>query len=174
MRKIKTPRERMEARERCQKANAAFTDAEVRRIRKDCEGGRVSYLELAKAWGCGMQTIRKIHRQETYSWVIDEGGEIKTNNPEQSYTVETRQDKDELLIEESQKRFLERFGADGLGNSRKETELISVEAIQRQEKMMSGGEKTAQEIMEENRVEAEGVLKVGDKAAGERARLQNE
>jgi len=68
----KTLRERLEARERCQKANAIFSDDEIRTIRRACDKGDASYVEIAQEYGCGMQTVRKIHRMETYTWVREE------------------------------------------------------------------------------------------------------
>ena len=71
----KTLRERLEARERCQKANAIFSDDEIRTIRRACDKGDASYVEIAQEYGCGMQTVRKIHRMETYTWVREEAAE---------------------------------------------------------------------------------------------------
>lgn len=88
MKALRTQREREEARERSQKANALFTDAEVRQIRKALAGGGVSYLEIAQAHGCGVQTIKKLKRGDTYGWVLEEGAENLEAREESRYSRE--------------------------------------------------------------------------------------
>ena len=88
----KTLRERQEARERCQKANAIFSDEEVRRIRSDCDRGGASYLVVAQGWGCGMQTVRKIHRRETYSWVLDKASVGSPRIADAEYSIVPQDD----------------------------------------------------------------------------------
>lgn len=75
----RTPAERREARAKSQKANALFTDGEVRQIRARLAKGGISYLELAQELGCGVGTLRKLNNGETYGWVMMEGGEVSRN-----------------------------------------------------------------------------------------------
>lgn len=94
---------------RCQKANARFTDSDIWRIREACERPGVHYKDIAKAWGCGVQTVERIHKRLTYIFVPEKGQEVEKMPEERAeYTVleevpettpEERQARDRLLKE---------------------------------------------------------------------------
>jgi len=146
---VKNPRERQEARERCQKANAAFTDAEVRRIRADCDEGKASYVEIAQAWGCGMQTVRKMHRRETYTWVKDAEGEEVEGKTIPEYKVDGIRDSLEAeAARKSAERFQERFGPTGMGKGETARNMTISPEIRARGAAMLGHGPTAQDIAE--------------------------
>jgi len=57
-------------------SGAKFTDAEVRNIRSVARAGEVSARDQARLYGCGVETMRRIIRGETYWWVADEEEEL--------------------------------------------------------------------------------------------------
>ena len=62
---------RAEALRRQRTSNAALSDEEVARIKRNLAGG-MSPREIAQAYGVGAETIRKIARGDTYHWVTTE------------------------------------------------------------------------------------------------------
>lgn len=59
------------ARQRQRLANSGFTEVQVQRIRELARNGS-SVKELAQAYLCGLETIRRLLRRETFAWVSDD------------------------------------------------------------------------------------------------------
>lgn len=53
--------------------NSGFTEEEVRVIKRELKRG-ISPRELAGIYLCGLETIRKIGRGDTFAWVEEEDG----------------------------------------------------------------------------------------------------
>ncbi len=66
----KTEWERKRNAEKRQRANASFSDQEVRAIRKAIWEGE-SRRDLARFYGVGLETIARIARGDTYWWVLE-------------------------------------------------------------------------------------------------------
>lgn len=54
------------------RANAVFSDEEVRKIRRLYATGQASRRKMAQFYGVGMETIARITRGDTYAWVKDD------------------------------------------------------------------------------------------------------
>jgi hypothetical protein len=59
------------------KGTAKFTDADVQRVRMLGDSRKMSVVELADVYDCGLETIRRLLRRETFRHVPELGDTVR-------------------------------------------------------------------------------------------------